>query len=136
MMATGTVNASDYYYKQIDRIWRKSHQSPPDKMIAEMRETFLASLDFLPDAVTHGLFNYCVQHFYANRNRYGSFHEVAEHMGNIVDLFNREYDERADPLGEDEWRAVQKLVSENAGEIELEVLEYVMKQIVSAGKFI
>ncbi len=103
-------------------------------MIAEVRAAFCASLDSLPDGLTHGLFNYYVQSFYADDDRYESFHDVAERLGCIVDLFNRSYDERSD-LAEDEWRTIQKLVSENAEGIDLEVLEHVMQQIVSMGKF-
>lgn len=55
---------------------------------------------------------------------------LAQRLGDLIDLFNGEYDEQNDPFDRRDWEAVGSAVSDTAHELEMETLNYVMKLVV------
>jgi hypothetical protein len=125
--------ASESYWKKIDRIRKNCPEGLEDKTMAVIREAFFFQIKHLPSSLRHSLFNHYVERFYERADEYKDFFEVAYFLGGLVDLFNKEYDEEADPLAAEDWSVVRDLVNESAPEMDLETLTYVMRLLLSKG---
>jgi hypothetical protein len=126
---------SERFYKQLSKIRKNSPGKPEERLVAEVREVFFAALRDLPENMMHDLFNFYVALHYEKKDQdkdrdvYG----FADHLGAVIDLFNREYDEANGPLSQQEWLTVKELSDEYAEEIDLETLTYIMNLLLSAG---
>ena len=124
---------SDRYYKHVRKIRSNSKDKPKEQLLAEVREVYLAYLDNLPINMKHDLFNSFVEMYYGTENQYQDIFGFAEHLGGLIDLFNREYDDPNVTMSDREWIAVRDLTDEFAEELDIETLTYVMDQLLSGG---
>lgn len=51
-------------------------------------------------------------------------------MGDIADLFAMQYDDNADPLKTEDWQNVSELAGEYDSDLDIQLLEYIMMQVV------
>lgn len=51
-------------------------------------------------------------------------------MGDIADLFAMQYDEHADPLNREDWQNLSQLTADYDSELDIQLLEYIMMQVV------
>jgi hypothetical protein len=54
----------------------------------------------------------------------------ARYYSAVVDLFAQDYDESADPLGDEDWRFLRDIVSDYAVDLDMDIVNYVMKLVV------
>lgn len=54
-------------------------------------------------------------------------------LGEVTDVLAEQYDEKADPLGREDWRVIGAIISDNALELDMEFVTYVMKLAVDHG---
>ena len=124
---------SDRYHKHVRKIRRNSKDKPKERLLAEVRDVYLAYLDNLPMNMRHDLFNFFVETYYRTKNKHQDIFEFAEHLGGLIDLFNREYDDPNATMSDREWIAVRNLTDEFADDLDIETLTYVMNQLLSGG---
>jgi len=124
---------SDRYHKHVRKIRSNSEDKPEERLIAEVREVYLAHLNHLPMNMRHDLFNSFVEMYYVTENQHQDVFEFAEHLGGLIDLFNREYDDPNMTMSDREWIVVRDVTDEFAEELDIETLTYVMNQLLSEG---
>jgi hypothetical protein len=54
-------------------------------------------------------------------------------LGEVIDLFTGEYNEETDPLDAEDWDFVKDIIDENALELDMQTVNYVMKLVVDKG---
>lgn len=53
-----------------------------------------------------------------------------QHLADLVDLFHVQYDDQNDPLPATDWPVVRDLVDQYAGDLDMELVQYVMERVV------
>jgi hypothetical protein len=124
---------SDKYHKHVRKIRSNSKDKPEERLLGEIREVYLANLNNLPVNMRHDLFNSFVQMYYESENQRQDIFVFAEHLGGVIDLFNREYDDANTTMSDREWIVVRDLTDEFADDLDLETLTYVMNELLSGG---
>ena len=124
---------SDKYNKHVRKIRSNSKDKPEERLLGEIREVYLANLNNLPVNMRHDLFNSFVQMYYESENQRQDIFVFAEHLGGVIDLFNREYDDANTTMSDREWIVVRDLTDEFADDLDLETLTYVMNELLSGG---
>lgn len=81
----------------------------------------------LPTSLSGDLFDW-VWDEAANQNR-------PELAGDVLDLFGMDYDELAKPLNKGDWEIVSDLVAQYDQDLDMELLQYLMIQVVENGIF-
>ncbi len=94
-----------------------------------LRSLFFAGTRELPEALRDDLFDRYAGSLERDPGKDGLF-EAAARLGEIIDLFERDYDEEGDPLPAPEWDFIRDAVSESAGDLDVETLSYVMRLVV------
>jgi hypothetical protein len=125
--------ASNIYSKKLKAIRKKTDEVPEEQLMARVRDAFFSAMGNLPDRMKHDLFNSCVERYVSEKDRYKSFFEMAYYLGRLVDLFDRQYDDVNYPLEEADWEIIRILVDENAGEMDIETVQYIMNVLLSKG---
>jgi hypothetical protein len=102
-----------------------------DRFIGDVQAAFASTLAFLPEPMQAELFDYFAGKYRAVEDRYTV--DDALFLGEVVDLFTGEYDEESDPLDDEDWDFVKDVIDENALELDMETMNYVMKLVVDKG---
>jgi len=110
----------------------KEHKgnADPQSTQAEMQRAFSAAAPPVPDAMSEEIFEYFFQ-----RAPEGDTQAAAALLGDVADLLGAEYDEQADPLAPEDWEFMKEVVSEYAAELDMDLVNYVMKLVVAHGGF-
>jgi hypothetical protein len=124
---------SDRYLKQVRKIRRNSQDKSEERLLAEIREAFLVQFNQLPANMRHDLFNAFVEIYFDSDTRFRDVFEFAEHLGALIDLYNREFDDPNRKMTDQEWMVVKNLTDDFAEELDIETLTYVMNQLLSGG---
>jgi hypothetical protein len=85
---------------------------------------FLRHAPNLPGGIASEVFVHAVQ---SDR----SPEELPQYLADLVDLLWMQYDDDADPLHQDDWTFLRDLVDENAVDLDLTLVQYVMERVVS-----
>jgi hypothetical protein len=121
------------YYRSINYARKHAGTGPAEDTIRRAEEAFYRCLADLPQPFLEEAFRY-----YADRIRRAETDELYDavyHVGDVIDLLAREYDEQNAPLAEDEWQFLQELVSDHADQIDMETVSYIMGAALSGGHF-
>ena len=122
------MSSSRILYRGIEKAL-KGPESIEDKR-KKIEELFIAALITIPGSMGRDLYGYYL-------TRTGKTEEnlrnLAYHLVDVVDLFNEEYNTKADPLDAGEWTVIGELTNAYAVEIEDDILTYVMALIVEKG---
>ncbi len=124
------MNASDQFTRIITRV--RKQKLPPEQQIEAIREAFCSQLNGIPVVVGQELFDFYQDRLAATEGE--DIYLWADHLIDVIDLFDRAYDEQRNPLDEEEWDLIQDVVSDCAGVMDEEILFYVMQRIVDRGR--
>ncbi|MBB6481907.1 hypothetical protein [Spirochaeta isovalerica] len=115
------------FYRGLKKIKKNHFAGKVNDVEAEIKEMLYRNLN-LDDSVCDDIFfRYCSE----KENLFDS----AEILADIVDLFNRQYDEDTDPLTEEDWIYVRNIVDASAEEMDMDVITYIMRLIVDRGLY-
>ena len=124
--------ASQRLLRKIEQI-RKSHWDDQLEDQTEfLSEAFAASLPHLPNGMAEEVF----QHFWSTSgcaSREDFYGPCAQRLADALDLFHGTYDEENDPLLPVDWEVVRDVVSERATELDMELVNYLMRLVVDHG---
>jgi hypothetical protein len=125
---------SEKFYRNLDKIAGRNRNAGLDVTVEIVREAFDAAMGKVPAELTESLYLHFLDGFNKSDKPETEFVEAAYRLGPCIDLFRMEYDEKQDPLPEDDWPVLREIVSDSAGELDLKILTYVMGKIVEEGK--
>jgi hypothetical protein len=121
---------SDRYLKRLRKIRKHASETSSAEIRDEVADAFRDSLSGLPEGVSEDLF----QHFFFKRVAPDAeplqIIDRLELLGDAVDLFHGEYGAGADPFDEEDWHTFRDVVSEYAHDMDMDVVNYVMKLVV------
>ena len=95
-----------------------------DPELHQAEALFLRHAPDLPNGMASEVFLHAVQ---SDRPP----EELPQHLADMVDLLWMQYDDEADPLQQDDWLVLRDLVDENAVELDLALVQYIMERVVS-----
>jgi hypothetical protein len=124
------MNASDQFNLSLAKI--RKQKLPPEEHLKAIRSSFCRSLDVIPQTARQELFDFYQDRLESTEGE--DLHAWADHLLDIIDLFDRSYDDQRDPLDEEEWDLIQDVVSDCAGIMDEDVLLFIMQRIVDRGR--
>jgi len=128
------VHPSERFLHKLRRIKKQGEEIDPEDLRDQVGDAFTSSLPGIPAEMGEELF----QHFYDRAVPEGSpFYLAMERLtilGDVVDLMFTDYDDEADPLASEDWEAIRDIVSAYAVDLDMDLVNYVMKRIVSHGE--
>ena len=126
---------SERFIKQVNRIRKENSSEPLEKVTAVVRKAFVGSLGFLPDGLIYDLFDYYMIRYENNQDSSTDKYSLFYHLGDVIDLFDQEYDEDGDPLNSEEWDYIKETMNEYADRIDMKLVTYIMRILVSKKMF-
>jgi hypothetical protein len=124
------MNASDQFNRSLSRF--RKQKLPPAKQMEAIREAFCSQLGGVPKTARQELFDFYQDRLAAREGE--DIYLWADHLIDVIDLFDRAYDEQRNPLDEEEWDLIEDVVSDCAGVMDEETLFYIMQRIVDRGR--
>jgi hypothetical protein len=125
------MTRSKNFTKNIRQLISEAVQSGGKINVENIRETFIRFMPAVPDKMKNKIYQY---YFIEDAFKsFDSLQAVSYKAADMIDLFSQEYDEKADPLSKDDWIFIQGLTNKFAGDLELELLGYVMQLAVDRG---
>ena len=91
---------------------------------SELQRHFVQALPMVDGEIAGDVATYCVQ------TRENS-DELVQFMADIVDLMHQQYDDHADPFTAGDWQYLSEWVNANAGDMEMDLVQYIMERVVS-----
>lgn len=122
---------SSAFQKQLRKIDSTAADKDEDRVVEEVRSAFEHSLSFLPEPMQAELFDFFSRKYRADASSYTV--DDALFLGEVIDLFTGEYDEEKDPFDSEDWDFVKDSIDENALELDMQIVNYVMKLVVDKG---
>jgi len=114
---------SSNFQKQMTKILKSNGDYGPERYNA-IEPTFTRSLPARAAGLAAELFTYITVEI-IDSSRPESL------LGDFIDLLWQDYDEKADPLEPRDWDVLKDLIDENAHELDMDLVQYVMEQIVA-----
>lgn len=130
-MLAGTIIMfqSRTFQKQLQKIDASGEST--ERFLDDVQAAFASTLPFLPEPMQAELFDFFSRKYRADEEHYTL--DDALFLGEIVDLFTGEYNEETDPLDDEDWDFVRDVIDENALELDMQTVNYVMKLVVDKG---
>lgn len=122
---------SHTFQKRIRKIDSKSGAEDLQQVLDDVRSAFDSSLSSLPEPMRAELFDFFAGKYRAEADVYRF--DDAVFLGEIIDLFTGEYNDETDPLDTEDWEFIKDIIDENALELDMELINYVMRLIVEKG---
>jgi hypothetical protein len=122
---------SSGFQKRLRKIDSSVDRGDEQRRINEIRDAFSASLSSLPEPMRAELFDHFSSKYRADESSYTI--DDAIFLGDVIDLFTGAYDDERDPLDADDWDFVKDIIDENALELDMDTINYVMKLVVDKG---
>jgi hypothetical protein len=122
---------SHAFKKRLRKLDNGGPAAPAEQREAEIREAFLSALPGLPEPMQAELFDFFSRKYRAEPDVYTV--DDAFFLGEVIDLFAGDYDEQADPLDSEDWDFLKDIIDENAVELDMQLVNYVMKLVVDKG---
>lgn len=122
---------SSAFQKQLRKIDSTAADKDEDRVVEEVRSAFEHSLSFLPEPMQAELFDFFSRKYRADASSYTV--DDALFLGEVIDLFTGEYDDEKDPFDSEDWDFVKDSIDENALELDMQIVNYVMKLVVDKG---
>ncbi len=101
----------------------KIHEPGSDGYLTALREILARHLSRFSDELVADIFDYAV-------GRKSETSESARLIADIIDLLWMEYDDHNDPFSLPEWEYVRDLINENALDLDMDLVQYVMERVV------
>ena len=125
--------ASERFRRRMNRVRKDFRQAEEEEIRREIAHAFDLVLSHLPEDLRIDLFDYLMERYPERTGTYAGLFDYAEYLGDVIDLFNLEYDEQADPLFREDWDYIRDSVSDFALELDMDLVNYVMQLVVAKG---
>ena len=125
--------ASERYERDLRKAFSVMREDSEERILARVRAIFLSYLAHLPAPLGEELWMWYADRAGSGDERFSGVRELAVHLGAIIDMFDRAFDEDRTPLDEDEWELVRNLVNSVSPEMNMGILENVMQILMDHG---
>ncbi|MFA7566023.1 MAG: hypothetical protein WCY01_03285 [Alkalispirochaeta sp.] len=109
-----------------ERHLHKSHPPDSDGYFRALREALGRHLSQFSDEMVSDTFDFAIA-------RGTDTAEAIQLMADIIDLLWMQYDDQNDPFVIQDWEYVRELINENATELDMDLVQYVMERVVDHG---
>jgi hypothetical protein len=128
------MNASERFYRALDKMMGSSRREGLDRTVEAVRGAFEQAMGKIPEGLCRAIFLRFLDAFNRSGKPETDFAEFACSLGSWIDLFWMDYDGGERPLTDADWVFLREETSAFAGELDLDILTYIMRQIMSHGK--
>lgn len=132
------MGASVTLYRGIEKTIKNMDSSLDDKKDT-IADLFIKSGFMLPGDLMEDLYQYYLDIGWGTDKKEISkpdeLRELGYHLVDVIDLFDMDYDENKNPLVLDEWITIKNLFATYAGDIEDDLLTYIMQLVIEKGAF-
>ncbi|MFW5695568.1 MAG: hypothetical protein ACOCYB_10400 [Alkalispirochaeta sp.] len=90
----------------------------------QLEERFVRQLSHLPEEAAAELY----AHGTATRT---DRDEQIQVLGDLLDLLHQQYDDETDPLLPEDWVLLREIIDQQADELDMNLIQYVMERVVS-----
>jgi len=125
--------ASERFRRQVNKIRKEFRTAPEGELLAQIRNAFDLCLASIPAVMRDDIFEYLVGRFADRKSRYADLLMYTDYMGDFIDLLNVDYDEHQDPIFADDWDYLREVVTEFAGDLDMDLVNYAMELVVRKG---
>ena len=127
------MDSSERFYRHLDKMKNLSSSLTFRNAVREVQSAFEEAMGNVPDQLPEAIYLYFLDSFNQAELPEEKFVEYSYRLGPYIDIFWRRYDEKEDPLSEEEWVFLKEAVSDAAGEMDLDLLTYIMQIILDKG---
>jgi hypothetical protein len=124
-----SMNASERFYRTLDKLGGKGL----DVTVEAARGAFSRAAGNIPEDLLDAVFLRFLDTFNRSGRAETDFVEEAYSLGGYIDLFQMDYSGADHPLRPEDWRFLREEISACAGELDLDILTYIMQQILEHG---
>ncbi|MDR1317367.1 MAG: hypothetical protein LBK13_10900 [Spirochaetales bacterium] len=123
------MNASERFYRTLDKLSGRGLGGT----VEAVRGAFVQAAGKVPEELLKALFLHFLDTFNQSGKAETSFVQEAYSLGRYIDLFWMDYSSPSDPFSLEDWQFLRDEVSASAGELDLDILQYIMQQILEHG---
>jgi hypothetical protein len=125
------MNASERFYRTLDKMNGRNEKL---KVTVEpVRSAFTQAAGSVPHSLSEAVFLRFLDAFNRSGKPEEAFAEAAYSLGAYIDLFWRDYSGQVHPLEAEDWEFLREEISAAAGDLDLDLLTYIMQQILEHG---
>jgi hypothetical protein len=121
---------SERYLTRLARLRKEHRDAPLDDQVALARDAFIGLFPGLPKLMVEEIHDAFSDRISSRLVPGELYLERASYLADIADLFNGQYDEQNDPIHEDDWSLVSEIVNDYAIELDMGIVNYVMRLVV------
>jgi hypothetical protein len=134
------MNASERFYRTLDKMTGRGRRL--EETVQAVRSAFAQAAGNIPEDLREAVFLRLLDRFGRSGRPEEAFAEAAYSLGPYIDLFWMDYREEETParglgpggsLCPEDWEFLREEVSASAGSLDLDVLTYIMRQIMEHG---
>jgi hypothetical protein len=126
------MNAPERFYKTLDKM--NGRDKGLDVTVEAVRAAFIQAMGNVPQSLGEAVFLRFLDTFNRSGKPAGAFVETAYGLGAYIDLFWMDYGGSEYPLDAADWKFLREEVSASAGDLDLDILTYIMQQILEHGQ--
>jgi hypothetical protein len=101
----------------------KNHEPGSEAYLTALQDILKRHLSRFSDELVADVFDYAT-------GRGGDTAQSARLIADIIDLLWMQYDDRNDPFSLQDWEYVRDLINENALDLDMDLVQYVMERVV------
>lgn len=124
---------SNMFLKTVEFVDRKRHSLSLGDALEKLKHSFQAEMKDSPAEFNRQVFTYFLGPAGASPEITDELVERAHKLGDVIDLFNGEYNDQNDDFTEEDWLFLKESASEYAEEMDMHVLTAVMSRIMDRG---
>jgi hypothetical protein len=125
------MNASERFYRSLDKMAGRGKGL--DVTVEAVHAAFAQAAGKVPEDLREAVFLRFLDGFNRSGKSEPEFVEEAYKLGSYIDLFWMDYSDAGRPLGTADWSFLREEVSVSAGDLDLDILTYIMQQILEHG---
>ncbi|MDR3200802.1 MAG: hypothetical protein LBT68_05025 [Spirochaetales bacterium] len=125
------MNASERFYRTLDKMNGRGEGLAVT--VEAVRAAFTQAVGTVPHSLSEAIFLRFLDAFNRSGKPEEAFAETAYSLGPYIDLFWMDYAEEGRPLEKADWVFLRDEVSAAAGDLDLDILTYIMRQILEHG---
>jgi hypothetical protein len=119
---------SERFLARISKFRKSSRTEPVEQQVAAIRESFMELNQHLPTGIVDELFE-CFAAGLVDGPEDSAFDRCGK-LGDMMDVLHEQYDSENDPLATQDWAAIGSVISDNAFDLDMNLVTYVMKLAV------
>ncbi len=127
------MDSSERFYRHLDKMKNLSSPLTFRNAVREVQSAFEEAMGNVTDQLPEAIYLHFLDSFNQEELPEEKFVEYSYRLGPYIDIVWKRYDEKEDPLSEEEWAFLKEAVSDAAGEMDLDLLTYIMQIILDKG---